>query len=59
MTANSIVSNITGWPGRQLIQALMYVIDLVTFSLITIADWFGGSRKPRINSNITMMHYNK
>ena len=44
MRANSIVSSITGWPGRQLIQSLMYVIDLVTFSLIAIAEWLRNNR---------------
>jgi phospholipid/cholesterol/gamma-HCH transport system permease protein len=33
-------NTLTGWPGRQLIKYVSYVIDLVTFSMLALHDWF-------------------
>ena len=44
MSASNIVSGITGLPGRLVLQSLLYVIDLVTFSVIAVSQWFSGNR---------------
>ena len=33
-------NTLTGWPGRKLIKNILYVIDLVTFSMLALRDWF-------------------
>ena len=37
-------NTLTGWPGRQLIKNLLYVINLVTFSMLALRDWFRKNR---------------
>ena len=37
-------NTLTGWPGRQLIKNILYVIDLVTFSMLALRDWFRKNR---------------
>lgn len=31
---------LTGWPGMRLIRNVLYVINLVTFSMLALRDWF-------------------
>ena len=42
--SNSITSVITGLPGRFLIQASLYVINLITFSTLALRDWYNNNR---------------
>jgi len=35
---------LTGWPGRQFISYVSYVINLVTFSILALRDWFRKNR---------------
>lgn len=35
---------LTGWPGRKLIRSVLYVINLVTFSMLALRDWFSKNR---------------
>ncbi len=44
MSTTGILSAITGWPGRRLIQSILYVIDLMTFSSLALREWFSESR---------------
>lgn len=37
-------NTVTGWPGRQLIKNILYVINLVTFSMLALRDWFRKNR---------------
>ncbi|MDB4575763.1 ABC transporter permease [bacterium] len=37
-------NTLTGWPGRKLIKNVLYVIDLVTFSMLALRDWFRKNR---------------
>jgi len=39
-TLTNWANTLTGWPGRQLIKNILYVIDLVTFSMLALRDWF-------------------
>ncbi len=32
-------NTVTGWPGRKLIKNVLYVINLVTFSMLALRDW--------------------
>ncbi len=38
------VNTLTGWPGRKLINNVLYVINLVTFSTLALRDWFSKNR---------------
>ncbi len=40
MSVTQIANTLTGWPGRQLIRQVLYVINLVTFSTLALRDWF-------------------
>jgi phospholipid/cholesterol/gamma-HCH transport system permease protein len=49
--ANSIVDRmieafdtLTGWPGRKLLSNIFYIIDLVTFSILALRDWWRKNR---------------
>ena len=44
MKTNSITSVLTGLPGRFLIQASLYVINLATFSTLALRDWYSNNR---------------
>lgn len=44
MSANNVIATLTGWPGRRLIQSVLYVIDLVTFSLFAVIEWIKSHR---------------
>ena len=44
MSTNSITAVLTGLPGRFLIQAGLYVINLVTFSTLALRDWYSNNR---------------
>lgn len=37
-------NTLTGWPGRKLINNVLYVINLVTFSILALRDWFSKNR---------------
>ncbi len=39
MSVAQIANTLTGWPGRKLINNILYVIDLVTFSTLALRDW--------------------
>ncbi len=39
MSVAQIANSLTGWPGRKLINNILYVIDLVTFSTLALRDW--------------------
>ena len=40
MSAVNFANTLTGWLGRSLIQNILYVINLVTFSTLALRDWF-------------------
>ena len=40
MSAVNFANTLTGWLGRSLIQNVLYVINLVTFSTLALRDWF-------------------
>ena len=40
MKTNSITAVLTGLPGRYLIQATLYLINLMTFSTLALHDWY-------------------
>ena len=44
MPVTQIVNTLTGWPGRKLINNVLYVINLVTFSTLALRDWFSKNR---------------
>lgn len=44
MSVTQIANILTGWPGRQLIGQVLYVINLVTFSTLALRDWFSKNR---------------
>ena len=44
MSVIQITNTITGWPGRLLIQNLLYVISLITFSTLALRDWLLNNR---------------
>ena len=39
MSIIQFTNTLTGWPGRKLIQHILYVIDLLTFSTLVLRDW--------------------
>ena len=39
MSVIQIANTITGAPGRLLIQNLLYVVNLITFSTLALRDW--------------------
>ena len=39
MSVISITNTITGWPGRKLLNNILYVVNLVTFSTLALRDW--------------------
>jgi len=39
-TVTNWANTLTGWPGRKLIKNILYVINLVTFSMLALRDWF-------------------
>lgn len=43
-TITNWANTLTGWPGRQLIRHVTYVIDLVTFSMLALRDWFSKNK---------------
>jgi phospholipid/cholesterol/gamma-HCH transport system permease protein len=43
-TITGWANTLTGWPGRQLISNVLYVINLVTFSILALRDWFSKNR---------------
>ena len=43
-TLTDWANTLIGWPGRQLIKNLLYVINLVTFSMLALRDWFRKNR---------------
>lgn len=44
MSAVQLANTLTGWPGRQLIKYIAYVINLMTFSSLALRDWFHKNR---------------
>jgi len=44
MSVLQIASTVTGWPGRKLIQNVLYVINLMTFSTLALRDWFSKNK---------------
>lgn len=44
MSPGHILASVTGWPGRRLIQAVLYLVDLVTFSTIALREWLANNR---------------
>ena len=57
MYAVNFANTLTGWLGRALIQNLLYVINLVTFSTLALRDWFNKNKlfKSRNNSTTSLM----
>jgi phospholipid/cholesterol/gamma-HCH transport system permease protein len=55
MAPVAILSTLTGWPGRRLIQSMLYIIDLVTFSFVALRAWFGNNRLFRRQSYRTLV----
>jgi len=43
-TLTDWANTVTGWPGRLLFKYLLYVINLVTFSMLALRDWFRKNR---------------
>lgn len=39
MSATQIIATLAGWPGRRLLQSLLFIIDLTTFSVHTLTEW--------------------
>lgn len=39
-TVTNWANTLTGWPGRKLIRNVLYVINLLTFSMLALRDWF-------------------
>ena len=39
MYAVNFANTLTGWLGRRLIQNVLYVINLATFSTLALRDW--------------------
>jgi phospholipid/cholesterol/gamma-HCH transport system permease protein len=39
MSPDQFISTVTGWPGRQLIQRFLYVVDLTSFGMLAVRDW--------------------
>ena len=44
MSVTQIANTLTGWPGRKLINNVLYVINLVTFSTLALRDWFSKNK---------------
>ena len=44
MSVLQIANTVTGWPGRKLIQNILYVINLMTFSTLALRDWFSKNK---------------
>ena len=44
MQANSFVATITGYPGRFITRAILYVINLFTFSTLALRDWYKNNK---------------
>jgi len=44
MSVAQFANSLTGWPGRKLINNILYVIDLVTFSTLALRDWLKKNR---------------
>lgn len=44
MSIAQIANSLTGWPGRKLINNILYVIDLVTFSTLALRDWLSKNK---------------
>ena len=43
-TLTDWANTLTGWPGRKLINNVLYVINLVTFSSLALRDWFSKNK---------------
>lgn len=44
MKTNSIAEILTGLPGRFLIRTSLYIINLATFSMLALRDWYNNNR---------------
>ena len=44
MPVTQIVNTLTGWPGRKLINNVLYVINLVTFGTLALRDWLSKNK---------------
>ena len=57
MYAVNFANKLTGWLGRTLIQNVLYVINLVTFSTLALRDWFNKNKlfKSRCYSTTSLM----
>ncbi len=44
MSTPHFVATLTGWPGRKFSRAVLYVINLVTFSTLALRDWARNNR---------------
>ena len=44
MPVLQFANTVTGWPGRKLIQNILYVINLMTFSTLALRDWFSKNK---------------
>ncbi len=51
MSVLRIANTVTGWPGRKLIHNVLYVINLVTFSVFALRDWHRKNRSSRFSSH--------
>ncbi len=40
MSASRIFAALTGWPGRQLNKRILYLVDLTTFGIMSLRDWY-------------------
>jgi len=40
VSANQILATLTGWPGRQLVNLVLYLVDLTVFGLLALRDWY-------------------
>ena len=44
MSVTQIANTVTGWPGRQLIRQVLYVVNLATFSTLALRDWLNKNK---------------
>lgn len=50
MSISSITANLTGWPGRALIRKSVYLLNLTTFSVFALRDWYRNNKLLDANS---------
>ncbi len=53
--ATSMVFNLTGWTGRRLSRSLLYIINLMTFSIQALREWLSNNRIFDSKSYITVV----